>query len=65
MTLFLLKRGGEGMNPHLREKGVSHDTKRVDKAGALSAKQTAFILLASHLTGDRTQIAHIDTTLLR
>ena len=53
------------MNPHLREKGVSHDTKRVDKAGALSAMQTAFILLASHLTGDRTQIAHIDTTLLR
>jgi hypothetical protein len=53
------------MNPHLREKGVSHDTKRVDKAGALSAMQVGVSLLTSHLTGDRTRIAHIDTTLLR
>jgi hypothetical protein len=53
------------MNPHLREKGVSRDTKRVDKAGALSAMQTVFILLASHLAGNRTRIARIDTTLLR
>ena len=55
------------MNPHLREKGVSHDTKRVDKAGALSAlaRKQKFRFLASHLTGSRTRIAHIDTTLLR
>ena len=55
------------MNPHLREKGVSQDTKRVDKAVALSAlaRKQKFRFLASHLSGDRTQIARIDTTLLR